>query len=261
MLRQTTSTVGAGSPNSAASLLVWSKCHVLERSWKMKSIKCSSMRSKAMLATVTCVSLVFVAARSSAAPITLQFEATVTTVATGFPFESGIHFAEGDVISGVFAFEPNGGTGGMNLNTIQPYTFSLQINGKILAVPNFEIRSSNDTPIEDVPSASTIDSLVLGASGLSPQSPGINISPNFSGFRITLFGAANTFDSAKIPDDLSVWNSFDVWRDISVSVRDGSGGAIGFQATIGNFQVVPEPSAIVILTFSILKLFGRARHS
>ncbi len=49
-----------------------------------------------------------------AAPVTLAFEAQIHKVFPGIPFDSGIEFTEGDVISGQFTFEPDDGDGGMS---------------------------------------------------------------------------------------------------------------------------------------------------
>lgn len=184
-----------------------------------------------------------------AQPVTYKFDAAITSVASGVPFDSGITFAVGDMISGRFTFEPNTGVGGMNLDTVQPYAFVLEVDGTNLFSPTFEIRAVNNGSLDDVPGVSEIDSLVVGAGGLSSMNPAVGINPATSGFRMTLFGPATAFGGASIPGDIDVWNSFDIWRDISVTFRNANGGAVGFQATVGSFQLVPEPTTLFYISF------------
>lgn len=199
-----------------------------------------------------------------AVPVALHFDAIIHTVPNGIPFASGLDFGVGEPVSGDFIFDPTPGIGGMNLDSTQPHLFRLRIGGKALSVSSFEILSVNNAALEDVPGISTIDSLVLGASGLTPLDLGIDIDSQSSGFRLTLFGPASTYGSAQIPSDLSVWNSFNIWKDLNVSLRNGNGGAIGLQATIHSFQRVPEPTifGVAINAFAILFLTtmdGRGR--
>lgn len=199
--------------------------------------------TRALLFLLICASVSLRVGEAQAGQVTFAFNATVHSVANGIPFDSGLAYSEGDLVFGSFTFDSNEGSGGMNLDTSQPYSFCLVINGKALSVPSFDISSINNAAIEDVPGISTIDSLVLGAAGLTPLSSGINVDSGSSGFRITLFGLASTYVSAQIPSESSVWNSFSIWKDLNVSLRDGNGGAIGFQASINEFQRVPEPTS------------------
>ncbi len=203
-----------------------------------------------------------------AAPLTFRFDAEIHTVFTGIPFDSGIDFATGDVIIGTFTFQPNQGNGSMHLATMQDYQFALDVNGVVISTPRYEIEAFDDSSVEDFPGASIIDEIELSGSGFSPVdgATDLNLDPAQSSFRMELWapgfpvpGEVEPFDGARIPGSLDVWNDFTLWREIIVSIRDGQGGAIGFQATVGPFAAVPEPSAqsVALLLFGTIAAFNR----
>jgi hypothetical protein len=182
------------------------------------------------------------------APITFRFDAMVTTVSPGNPFDAGVQFALGDTISGEFTFDPAEGDGSKSFSAIQPYDFILHINGVSLATPSFEIEAINDVLIiSDFPPSGVVDQLILGANGLSwaENTPILSFSPAHSGFAMSLDGAASILNQGSHPPG-HIWNSFDLRRRLNVFLRDGLGGAVGFQATVGSFTVIPEPSAVAI---------------
>ena len=190
--------------------------------------------------------------RVEAAPVTLRFDATIGTVSTGIPFDSGVQFSLGDTISGKFTFDPAEGDGGMSFHAVQPYDFFLNINYVSLFTPSFEIEAINNTVIiSDCPAgvdclSGPVDELDLGGGGLSwvENAPPLNIDPSKSGFRMTLNGMANVLAQASHPSDADVWNDFDLRRQFDVDFEDGNGGAIGFVATLGEFVAIPEPSSL-----------------
>jgi hypothetical protein len=188
-------------------------------------------------------------AGARAEPITFRFEAEINTMFPGIPFNSGIDYAPDDVISGQFTFEPTPGNGSMLFEVTQPHLFTLNINGVELSVPTYDIHAVNNSPISDFPPASVIDSMLIGAGNLAPEQADLypNIDPGTSSFRITLFSPADVLSQAGVPEAVVTWNEFDLTRQINVTFRNGMGGAIGFQATIGAFSVVPEPASYGML--------------
>jgi hypothetical protein len=194
--------------------------------------------------------------------MTLHFDATIGTVAPGIPFDSGVQFALGDTISGEFTFEAAEGDGSQSFSATQLYTFSLDINGVRLAAPSFEIEGIDDVlVISDFPPSGVLDQLILGANGLSPTENMQNssIDPTNSGFAVRLYGPASILSQGAHPL-ANVWNDFDLLRQINVFFRNGLGGAVAFQATVGDFSLVPEPSFCGLLPLIAATLLCRYRQ-
>src|SRR5688572_4804849 len=86
------------------------------------------------LALAVLVAVLYVTSCTShAAPVTFRFEAEITDVAAGIPFELPLSFAEGDVVHGRFSFEPQVAPAGSHrLESLQSLRFELNINGKVL---------------------------------------------------------------------------------------------------------------------------------
>jgi hypothetical protein len=201
-----------------------------------------------------------------AAPVTLAFEATINTVIPGIPFDSGLDYRVGDVVKGRFTFDPQIGTDNMYLLAPQPHELVLDIHGAVFATPGFQIESVNDSSISDFDLASVVDILNVGAGGLSPANSATfpNLDPHQSSFRLTLYGPQTIYGPAialqiaSLPANVADWNTFTIWRQLSVAFGDGKGGAIGFQATVGPFTAVPEPASGELA--SLLVAFGLLKH-
>jgi hypothetical protein len=186
---------------------------------------------------------------SRAVPVTFRFDATIGTVPPGIPFDAGIDFALGDIISGKFTFDPSDGDGSMSFRAVQPYNFLLNINGTLLFTPTFEIEATNNLfIISDCPTgvdclSGFVDELIVGGGGLAgvEDEPALGFEPSQSGFSILLDGMATVLGQASHPPTAEVWNDFDLRRQIAVFFEDGSGGAMAFVATIGEFMTIPEP--------------------
>ncbi len=210
------------------------------------------MRNAIRLAAAIGVAWMVYATNAQAAPVTLRFDATIQTIFPGIPFDSGIEFELGDAITGQFTFEPAVGDGSMRFVATQPYGFSLNLDGIAFSISNFEIESINDSSLDYdcppgvtcVPPAGVIDSLVVGGDGLTAAGPTTlpNVDPAQSGFRMLLYGSASALPVASHPSDPAVWNAFNLFTALNVTLRGGSGGATGFQATVGRFVAIPEPS-------------------
>ena len=193
------------------------------------------------------------AAWSAAAPVTLAFEAEID-ILTGLPFDSGLLFEVGDVVSGVFTFDPAEGDGSTVLELTQPRRFSLNINGVVVSTASYEVEVFNDSPITDFPSASLVDSLRLGVVTLLQFMPICcqTSTRQLPSCRLNLLAAADVLDQASLPEAAAIWNAFNLRRQLSVIFRDGKGAVEGFQATVGQFDVVPEPTAVSSLAIALL---------
>lgn len=198
-----------------------------------------------------------------AAPITFTFEATINSVYVGIPFNLGIDYQVGDVVAGKFAFDPLEGDGSTAVRVLQPHDFLLNVNGAVFATPSFEIESVNDALlIAEYSPASVVDILAAGGAGLSAANPADfpNLSLTQSSFLMRLDGPESALPIASVPANASDWNSFNLSRQMIVSFRDGNGGAIGFQATVGDFVVLPEPSSLLGSLLGILILLTHHRQ-
>jgi hypothetical protein len=199
-----------------------------------------------------------------AAPVTFRFDAEIHTVFPGNPFDSGIDFAAGDVITGRFTFEPNPGDGSNPIVALQTHQFQLNINGVAIAAPNYEIESFDDYSIEDFPDASIIDTLKLAGAGLTTvdASAGLNFDPLQSTFLIDLRSAADEHDQAYIPADSDVWNQFNLWRSLRVILRDGEGGAVPHYTTLqkASCRLLAAAPARRLLDATVQEHMGRKRR-
>ncbi len=198
-----------------------------------------------------------------AALVTLHFDAKINRV-SGLPFDTGFEFAEGDVISGKFAFVPNDGNGGIFLEATQPYGFTLNVNGVNITTTSYIIsvaNSINTGTVSDSGGVTTnlFDILSLTGDGLSvvDSDSGHNIAPasRFIGSlwrpSLTSPDLPGSFVPANIPGDSATWNQFVFQRQLAVSFRNEHGGEVGFQATIGDFTIVPEPSTCSLTLFFV----------
>jgi hypothetical protein len=186
-----------------------------------------------------------------AAPLTFRFEATVEDILVGNPYESGVAFHQGDIVTGEFTFQPNQGNGDTRFTVVQPYRFLLDINGDKLFAPTFEITADDDDFIFDFDEATVVDQLELRGAYLQPLNPssGVNIAPSQSSFRVELWAGVflpqqvvEVLEPANIPADVGVWNELDIRRNLHVILRNGEGGVVSFSATIGPISQVPEPA-------------------
>ena len=148
----------------------------------------------------------------------------------------------------------------MLFDSLQPHEFAFNINGAVFAAPNYQIEAVNNSSISDFPLASRIDSLTVGAGGLQAANPADfpNLDPSRSGFRMTLYAPDSVLAQASVPSGVGIWNSFFLWRSIEVSFGDGV-GHVGFQAFVGPFVEVPEPTNFAMTWFAIFALLRPSR--
>jgi hypothetical protein len=196
-----------------------------------------------------------------AAPVTLQFNATIDTVFTGNPFDSGVSFVAGDIVLGKFTFEPIGGDGTSSIRVSQNHTFRVSVDGVELASESYEITADDDDYVFDFEPATILDQLELRGIGIGAvdQTGGTNIDPRRSSFEMNLWadsplmmGSVDVLEPAHIPEALDKWNAFDAWRNLQLILRDGQGGSVGFSATVRDFFPIPEPSEPALAVSTIL---------
>jgi len=206
-----------------------------------------------------------------AAPVTFAFDAEISSVSLGIPFDSGIDFSVGDTISGQFTFQPFEENCAIADGPFQPFgctkpqlfSFSMEIDGINLSVNSYEIDTLNNTGVFDGAGPVVQDFLEPRGRGLSPAeaSRPISIDPASSGFGMMLRGGASSINFASIPGSPDVWNQFNLERSLNIFVLDGNGGVIRIRAVVGQFSIVPEPTSLALaMTFiSISTMLARRR--
>lgn len=209
------------------------------------------------------LSIVFGMIRSSgeAAPITLAFEARIDEVISGIPFDLGLDYHVGDVVSGKFTFHPLAGDGGMYLEAPQLHELSLNINGNVFWTPQFGILSVNNGLMFEPPPAIVVDRLHVGSGKLAAAFPAAfpNLDPTQSGLKMELWGTLDVLPSASIPANVADWNALILQRRLTVFFANGTGDLVGFFATVGPFTTIPEPG-IPGLVLILVLLFLLKRH-
>jgi len=202
-----------------------------------------------------------------AAPVTFAFEAEVRSLSTGIPFDTGIDVAVGDTIAGSFTFTPDPGDGSDSLDATQSDdAATFVVDGKTFATTTvgegIRFMVFNNATVLDGP-VTTLDTIRFG--GVFDQLPAgttmgiarggwtidIGAFPalevNSDGF---LVDADFPLPSAMLPSDIAAWNFMasrpgDIFGpQLSISLRSNDGGAVGINARLGEFILVPEPSAI-----------------
>ncbi len=208
-----------------------------------------------------------IVAGAEAAPVTFGFEATVDSISPGASFDSEIGLEAGDVITGRFTFEPNARDGSSPFVVNQPYAFSVDINGVELSTAAYMATSRDDAHLVVdctellCPGFAISDALTLGENGLLGMGDTIqsNLNASSSGFQMQLeewfghpfWGGMDVLDAARIPADIGTWNQFS-GRSLQVWLEDIQGGAYRFNATVGQFTVVPEPCSGFLICIGII---------
>jgi hypothetical protein len=185
-----------------------------------------------------------------AAPVTFAFDATVTTVFDGNPFNVPFDYNVGDTFRGMFTFEPTSGIGAGD-NTIfaeQMLPLGFHIDGHSLTNPMYGIRVANDTAIDDSEFPEPVDVIRLGCA--EPEcTPELLTLPGYEPFRVRsrmeFVGFGPVLDTPQIPATLEVWNALTLQRTIILDFDNVGIGSMGLQATVGDLGVVPEPSSLV----------------
>ncbi len=231
------------------------------------------MRNAIRLAAAIGVAWMVYATNAQAAPVTFQFNTTVTSVGSLSPAEIDeplpFTISEGDSLSGTFRFEPTSGTG------VYPQVGQLQllIGAEELSTA-FEIRVTNDglgvidTPgrIADPGRAPSVDRALFVADRIAIVCPtgsdpfGDVIAQSFCGtvtnhdaFKFSSFlifeddQNLQRLMSADLPSDAIVWNSL---KNRELSIRFNNGTIVG--AYISAVRAIPEPDVGWLITVTVL---------
>lgn len=196
---------------------------------------------------------------AEAAPVTFAFDATITEVFPGVPFNFPLTYQVGDSITGKFTFEPEQAPpNAFKFESLQPYDLKLEISGTVLTSPGYGIRVADEVYFSHAPwnvaDVINVGSFLDGDITIPPPVLTLPGSVPFR-FRVTLelIGADNPISDPDITSDPSLWNSFDSERTINVGFSastPGSTGSVAFKAIVGEMLLVPEPSgALLVISF------------
>jgi hypothetical protein len=196
-----------------------------------------------------------------AAPITFRFDAEIFDVPAGNPFDLPLTFQVGDVILGKFTFDPNLALplDDKSIASHQPYSLEFQINGNVVGSSGFRLEVFDNTAFDDSTYPESLDAMTLGCN--EPLCvPELLSLPEGEPFRVRsrmqVVGIDSILTAPQISVDPMVWNALTLERRINLNFDNQGPGAMGFQATVGAFIIVPEPhnaqialSAIFALSF------------
>jgi hypothetical protein len=190
---------------------------------------------------------------TAASPVTFAFDARITDVANGSPFNLPIAYQVGDTVHGTLTFNTTGGTsigGGAASIYDQPFRLQLEIGDAVISSNQYTIDVFNNSIIADLPGSNgPADIVSLGCSSLQFQACSPLYTSSFGGepFRLRaqldLFGNGSILATPALSADPAVWNSFTLQRSLSIGFDAAPVGSVGFSAIVGAFTLVPEPSA------------------
>lgn len=187
-----------------------------------------------------------------AAPITLIFDAEITNVPTGSPFDLGINYQVGDIIQGRLVLEPGVGNpiNDVGVGADQDFAFDLIVNGTALNTVGYEIVAFNDSTNFDSENGQLLDGLTVSCREVSCV-PNLVTLPQGEPFRVRfdmqLVGNSSIWSVPEITGDTNVWNAFSVRRFMHVGFDNVGPGSMGFDAVVRQFTLVPEPSLLPII--------------
>lgn len=231
-----------------------------------------SQRESFLLLVVLASLFLSLTSALQAAPMTLQFEATVGAPRQGVddfvPPEWGFTLAPGETVSGTFTFEPlDVPTNVHTTSVVEPMQYALYIKSQTLTTSQFGINVSDDSnPIDsNGPYDSISFGCSFGANGAvcSPSTVASGGSLLLS-MQTSLYGDPSTLNGADIPSDPNVWQQFMADNTMLVSMVDPVNFRFyGFLATVVSFRAVPEPSALFSFAFQgiLTILIARTRIS
>jgi hypothetical protein len=203
-----------------------------------------------------------------AAPVTLQFEATVGSPRQGadapLPPNWNIDLQQGDTITGTFTFEPFDAASNTTKTTlVQPFDFSIHIKNRTLTTSQYGVEVFNNYISDDVPEP--VDTILVGCPLLLNQAvctPG-TVSPTDPvewSFQLALWGDPSVLDGADIPADPIAWQQLIFEDSMGVTLIDDDARRFyGFLASPTSFQAVPEPGTFMSALLGTLVIV-LARH-
>ena len=201
---------------------------------------------------------------AEAAPVTLQFEATVGPPRQGVlgtvPPDWNMSLQQGDAISGTFTFEPFDAASSVSATTLaQPFEFSLRIKTHTLTTAQYGIEVFNDRISDDAPDPTDIINTGCSFLGGGTECAPATVSPGDPvewSFGIAMFGGATVLDGADIPSNPLTWQQLVSDNTTLVSFRHPvTGWSYGFLATIDSIHDVPEPSSSVQIVLCAIIVF------
>jgi hypothetical protein len=202
-----------------------------------------------------------------AAPITLAFDAQVTSIVRSplSDFDIPFPIAVGDTIRGRFSFEPSplGHLG------TQETGLRIDVGDVVLESPTFEIKTS----LNQVPPGGPLEfsdfisvSCSLLATTGAQCDPGSVPGAESVRWRtlMTLGGMSPLLEANILPGDIGIWNAF-TGRGLTLSFTPTEGdGSVRVATHVGLFIVVPEPSSQLAVGIALLLVFtrlhARVRH-
>jgi len=200
-----------------------------------------------------------------AAPVTLAFEAEVSSVSETPGVDFSLDVNEGDRLTGIFTFEPeflpppDNPLVTQEFMVSQPFAALFEIDGNTFRTPvsteSLRLAAANNANIRviTVVDGSTHeetrveDRVEIDGSLISQDSeafPGLAAPSHFS---MELWGNQSAFEAAGFSSDITVWNAFDLRRSLLISLVDNSGESLVIRAAIGEMSVVPEPASLTLL--------------
>lgn len=213
-----------------------------------------------LVATLACLAAANVL---SAAPVSLQFAALVGPPQQGdngplppLPPNWNTSLFPGDIISGTFTIEPLDAESNVNHTAeVQPFDFSIHINGRTLNTSQYGIEVYNNQTSDDAPEPA--DRVYMGCPLLLNQASCVpeTVAPDDPikwSFQLALLADSSALDGADIPTDPLVWQRFKL-GSIVVSFNDYDARRFySFSATPKSFEAVPEPSTLILVLVSTL---------
>jgi hypothetical protein len=237
----------------------------LNRHWL--PIRACAMRSYALCNAICLAAIVHsLDDIAHAAPITFRFDAEIVSVSDGSPFDLPLSYRVGDVIHGVFTFDPEVAIplGDNAIVAPQPFEFLVNVNGAVVGSTTHAIRVFDNTGISHF-DVDVVDTMTIGCSEPSciPNFVTLGDGESFRvRSRLTLIGSTSVQNSAILTGNPEIWNAFLFQRNLSLNFDNDGIGSVGFSARVGNFRLVSEPKRMPLFACAvcILKSLYRTKR-
>jgi hypothetical protein len=210
------------------------------------------------------------ATASQAGPVTFRFEATLKALPP-FNDDLGLPFVlqEGKVIQGRFSFDANLGIPMPDTNAaigFMPYAMSFRIDGLPVEIQNYQAIAIDESVIIDNETYSGPAEFLSAECYPSIPSCAPGIISTINGPALIYGG----LDFAGIPEimltpsfgnDPDVWNAFQLRRNLQIVFVSNDGlNSAGFEALVGEFFVLPEPSSFCLVIACAVVSVSLFRH-
>lgn len=212
--------------------------------------------------------LVLLANASTAAPVTLRFEALVSSVNTGSsPLDLPFNLQVGTTIVGSFTFDPINVDSTVKITQLtENHPIEFTIDSFSWASPSYSFESRDDVQgIEDNGGPIGPPSLPRDEIRLKRDLEGA-LGGDWTAewaFQLAFGGDAAVLDGADLPASAADWASFEA-ASLVLSFRD-TGSTANLVAQVVTVRIVPEPSSVMILCMGLafigLFLCPRCSHN